>query len=1348
MTQSTTTQYQQLTDAQAGIWFAQLRSPENPIYKTGEYIVIEGTVNTDSLDQAISQAINEVDSLNAQFITTTEGPRMLVNRQPWQVDHIDFSTEKLPLKKAVSWMQKELKNPVNLETGPLFSMAIIKLAADQFVWFLSLHHIAIDGYSMSLIASRVSHIYTQLTSDSPIDKANIVSQQALIAEDEDYKTSDKYQADRNFYLERFADHNDTINLAGKPTITSDHFWRLKGALPAADFSQMASVAKLCRTHWYSVLIASIASYVHRMTRSNNVVLGVPLMGRLGSVAIQTPAMRVNILPVRVEFNAGDSLIDLIKQVNKEFAAVRRHQGYRYEELHRELNVVKDNRNLFGPLVNIMPFNYEHQFGDLPSKAFNLSAGPVDDMSIYCYELDGLLHLDIDANPELYSEAELAEHQQRLFNFMSDFFTKAQQSHYKAARDEGNSNEYSGEHTYKVKDINILFKEETQKILHDWNNTDHPVKTTTLAQLLHQQALATPNQAALIFEQHQLTYAQLHEKVQRLAYQFIEQGINKGDTIAVIIPRSLELIIAQQAIMLIGAIYLPVDPDYPDGRIAYMLDSSAPKLTLCTAQLALKVPSHNTINLVDGEIFKQWVNTPAIGVTALVNLRISTIQPHDPAYIIYTSGSTGKPKGVVINHQAIVNRLMWMQAEYPIDQTDKILQKTPAGFDVSVWEFFWPLITGATLVVAKPDGHKDPLYLAEIIQQQNITTLHFVPSMLQVFIAQATAEQTKSLRQVFCSGEALPIDLVKNYYQLHQAPLHNLYGPTEAAIDVTYWPCSINDKKIPIGKPVWNTQIYILDPNLQLVPPGVIGELYIGGVQLADGYYGQAELTAERFIANPFKQDGSRLYQSGDLARWDQYGAIEYIGRSDFQVKIRGFRIELEEIENALALHPEVAQVSVLAQEYTAGDKRLVAYIKPTHTHKQPKEHHTGAENNAAGNNIDVGALQAFLATLLPEYMIPSYFVEVAEFPLTANGKLDRKALPKPDLSGQIGNKGPANLVEERLCKLFCQLLDIPEVGTSDNFFELGGHSLLAAQLIAYVKEIMGVELSLAAVFESPTVEGIANKLNGSSSDEALNILLPLRKRENQPAVFCVHPAGGLSWCYAALTPIIPSYIPIYGVQSKNLASPDLPLPSSMRQMAEEYVAAIRAEQPFGPYHLLGWSIGGMIAHHMAAVLQQQGQEVGLLTILDSYPTEQWQQMNPPQEDEALGALIRMAGVEFDESAHSSLTRPQVIDILQEAGSSMAHLSADTISAMIEVVINNNSRVRDEVDYVYQGDMLFFNAVKPPEEAFLDREGWHKYMQGNIDVVEVDCIHRDMMQPDMLRLIGRHMAERLTSTFTE
>ena len=1301
-----------LTDAQAGIWFAQLRDPENPIYKTGEYIVIDGELDFSKLEAAIEYGVNEVESLHARFVTTTEGPRMYVKREPWAVIHKDLThvAEEDALAAAIDWMKARLLVPVDLENGPLFEMALIKLNSQQSVWFLSLHHIAVDGYSMSLIISRISEIYQQLCQGEAVSELNVADQSALLNEDNAYKSSERYEQDRAFYLERYRDHSDTVNLAGKPTITSDRFYRCKGHLSEAQFALMTQAASRCRVHWYSVMIAAIAGYVHRLTRSNNVVLGVPLMGRLGSVAIKTPAMRVNILPMRVEFNERQTLKALVKQVNAEFRDVRRHQGYRYEELHRELNLVKDNRNLFGPLVNIMPFDYEHNFNGATSKAYNLSAGPVDDISMYCYELNGHLNIDFDANPALYSKQEVRQHQVRLFHFIEQFSQQCL-----SAEDD----------QVFIEDVDVLLPGEYDQVIVDANQTGHPVPRTTLTQLLAEQRSRTPDQVAVIFEGQQLTYLQLGERSNQLAHWLLDSNVRVGDRIAVSMPRSVDLIVAQQAILAIGAVYVPVDPDYPDQRIDYIVRSSEPALVLTHRSVSSKIPADiPSVCLDDASVRATLAKESEAWVYPAD--RNGNLTPDSTAYVIYTSGSTGKPKGVMISHQAIVNRLLWMQHEYPLLCTDRVLQKTPAGFDVSVWEFFWPMIVGATLVVAKPEGHKDPAYLAEIIARQRISTLHFVPSMLQVFVANADSTSCTSLRQVFCSGEALSIELVNDYYAKFDAALHNLYGPTEAAIDVTYWPCEPDsgDISVPIGQPVWNTQIFILDEYGKPVPPGVAGHLYIAGDQLAQGYLGREDLTAERFIANPYGKKGARMYHSGDLARRREDGAIEYLGRNDFQVKIRGFRIELEEIEHALAQQPGIHQVAVLAPEFNAGDRRLVAYF----TAQQPDQ--------------NVTELQRALADLLPDYMVPGLFVQLESFPVTANGKMDRNALPKPDLDGLVGTKGPNNLVEERLCKLFCKLLDLPAVGIDDNFFELGGHSILAAQLIAYVKEIMGIELSLAAVFESPTVAGIAQKLSGANDDQALNVLLPLRKREGKPALFCVHPAGGLSWCYAALTPVIPGDVPIYGVQSKNLADVHAPLPTDLMTMAGEYVAAIKAEQPFGPYHLVGWSIGGMIAHAMAAIFQAQGDEVGLLVLLDSYPTEQWQTLNPPDEQLALAALIRMAGIEFDEDVHTSLTREEVVDILQDAGSSMAHLSSETITAMIAVVINNNDRVRDTVDYCFNGDMLFFNAVKSEQEAFMHSDGWFNYMKGNIRVIECDCIHRDMMRPDELKYIGEHIAMAL------
>ncbi|HXH37708.1 MAG TPA: amino acid adenylation domain-containing protein, partial [Thermoanaerobaculia bacterium] len=440
-----------------------------------------------------------------------------------------------------------------------------------------------------------------------------------------------------------------------------------------------------------------------------------------------------------------------------------------------------------------------------------------------------------------------------------------------------------------------------------------------------------------------------------------------------------------------------------------------------------------------------------------------VAPHHLAYVIYTSGSTGRPKGVMNEHHGVVNRLLWMQEAYGLGGGDAVLQKTPFSFDVSVWEFFWPLFTGATLVMAQPGGHKDPGYLADTIRRHHITTLHFVPSMLQVFLEHAEASQCLSLRRVVCSGEALPSALARRFAErLPHATLYNLYGPTEAAVDVTAWTCPATEipDAIPIGRPIANTQIYILDRYGAPVPVGVAGELHIAGVQVARGYLNRPELTAERFVTDPFAGEaGARMYKTGDLARWQDDGNIEYLGRNDFQVKLRGFRIELGEIEARLTEHEAVREAVVVAREEKAGEKRLVVYYTPSPDRAEPS----------------AADLRAFLSERLPEYMVPAVYVPLDAMPLTSNGKLDRKALPAPE-AGSVAARAyeaPQGEIEKTLAAICQELLDVERVGRHDSFFELGGHSLLATQLIAKVRNQMDVDLPLRTVFDRPAISQLA-----------------------------------------------------------------------------------------------------------------------------------------------------------------------------------------------------------------------------------------------------------------------------------
>ncbi|WP_143265085.1 non-ribosomal peptide synthetase, partial [Amycolatopsis lexingtonensis] len=617
---------------------------------------------------------------------------------------------------------------------------------------------------------------------------------------------------------------------------------------------------------------------------------------------------------------------------------------------------------------------------------------------------------------------------------------------------------------------ITVNHDARQLLAAWNDTttDVPEAGRTLTRLLAEQAARTPDATALVFEGESLTYRELHERAGRLANLLVERGVGPGVLTGVCADRSLELVIALLGVLKAGGAYVPLDPDYPADRLAYMVaDSAAPVVLTQTHHEDLFDAETILLDAVDLTAYPATAPEPATSTK-------------DLAYAIYTSGSTGRPKGVLVPHEGIVNRLAWTQAEYGLTAGDRVLQKTPSSFDVSVWEFFWPLLTGATLVVARPGGHRDPAYLAGLIRAERITTVHFVPSMLQAFLLDPAAATCTGLRRVLCSGEALPAELQARFFAtLPGVELHNLYGPTEASVDVTYWACDPGQPSVPIGRPVWNTRTYVLDARLEPVAPGEAGELYLAGIQLARGYHGRPGLTSERFVASPF-EPGERLYRTGDLARWDETGALHYLGRTDHQVKIRGLRVELGEIEAVLDRQPGVGGSCVLAREDRAGDQRLVGYLVPDGT-------------------PDLGTLRAALAENLPEYMVPAAFVVLDELPLTPSGKLDRKALPAPDWAAARTGRAPRTPREAALCNLFSEILGVDGVGIDDGFLTLGGHSLLAAKLVSGIRATLGLEAAIGDVFRAPTPAGLAELLEGAAP--ARVPLAPRRRPDPMPLSF-------------------------------------------------------------------------------------------------------------------------------------------------------------------------------------------------------------------------------------------------------
>nr|AGO88310.1 Arthrofactin synthetase/syringopeptin synthetase C-related non-ribosomal peptide synthetase [Methylobacterium oryzae CBMB20] len=616
-------------------------------------------------------------------------------------------------------------------------------------------------------------------------------------------------------------------------------------------------------------------------------------------------------------------------------------------------------------------------------------------------------------------------------------------------------------------LDVLTDGERHQILEEWNATAHALpEGMTLPALFEAQVARTPEAVALVFEDQALTYGELDARANRLAHHLIARGVGPESIVGMALPRSLELVVGLLGILKAGAAYLPLDTDYPAERLAFMVEDARPVCVVSTGAVAGRLPESPVLLLDEPGTQEALAREPAYAPSDRDRTR--PLAPEHPAYVIYTSGSTGRPKGVVVAHSAIVNRLDWMQAAYGLDASDRVLQKTPVSFDVSVWEFFWPLIEGARLVIARPEGHKDPDYLAALIEARQITTIHFVPSMLQVFVQGAAAARCRSLRRVICSGEALPQELATELRAILDVPLHNLYGPTEAAVDVTFWQCRPDETSatVPIGRPIWNTRLYVLDEGLSPRPIGAPGELYIAGSGLARGYLNRPGLSAERFVADPHGAPGSRMYRTGDLARWRADGVLEFLGRADTQVKIRGFRIEPGEIEAVLARHPDVAQVAVVAREDGPGDRRLVAYVV-----------------GRTGGAVDGSALRRHAGEHLPDYMVPSAVVVLEALPLTPNGKLDRRALPAPD--GEAYTSGtyeaPRGHVEEVLARIWSEVLRVERVGRHDNFFELGGHSLLAVRVLERMRR-EGLHGDVGMLFTTPSLSALAREAGTAEAE--------------------------------------------------------------------------------------------------------------------------------------------------------------------------------------------------------------------------------------------------------------------------
>ncbi|MFF8395393.1 amino acid adenylation domain-containing protein, partial [Streptomyces sp. NPDC016172] len=924
---------------------------------------------------------------------------------------------------------------------------------------------------------------------------------------------------------------------------------------------------------------------------------------------------------------------------------------------------------------------------------------------------------------------------------------------------------------RVADVDLLTADERARLTSDGDGGTlrAPAADQGVAELFEEQVARTPRATAVIGEHITLTYAQLNGEANRLAHRLIAHGAGPEDVVAVVMERSAELLVTLLGVLKAGAAFLPVEPHLPAQRVAFMLADARPACVVTRPAAAAAVPETGLPCLVLDKLPRgadrdpddaDPVQDPDDADPAqdpgdpTDAARVRPLRPAHPAYVIYTSGSTGRPKGVMVPQHGIVNRLRWMRERAPLNSADRALVKTPASFDAFVPEFLGPLIDGAALVVARPEGHRDPEYLARLTRDRAVTTATFVPSMLQAFLETPEAAECTALRRVFSGGEPLTRRTVTAFTDTLDATLTNCYGPAETTVDVVVGDCRGTSHPepggVPIGTPVPHTRVYVLDRRLGLVPPGVVGELYVAGAQLARGYVRRPGLTAERFVADPYAatygRPGERMYRTGDLARRLPDGQLEFAGRVDDQVKVRGFRIEPGEIEAALLGHPDVARAAVVVREDTPGDARLVGYVVP-----------------APGARCEAAELRDQVRATLPEHMVPGAVVTLDELPRTDGGKLDRRRLPTPGFAASPAGRGPRTAREQALCGLFAETLGLPSVTIDDSFFDLGGHSLLAARLVGRLRSVLGAEASVRTLFEAPTVEALARHLAGSPPARgALDVLLPLREPETgtqtagEAPLFCVHPGAGLSWCYAGLLRHLAPDVPVYGLQAR-LLSEGGGAPASLAEMAGDYVRRIRDVQKSGPYRLLGWSMGGTLAHAMATRLQTDGEKVELLALLDArLPDDAPRPTEPgPGEDvpaalrEGLRELGHAVDAETPEVAAAAQSTAEAARFLIRNDPEFAGMQEDTARAMVELTISGKRLAREHRPDVFRGDVLFFEPLADLAQnpALSPARGFAPYVDGRMTTYRIDCAHKEMMQPEPLRDIAARISHHLGGSGT-
>ncbi|MEV6133408.1 amino acid adenylation domain-containing protein [Streptomyces violaceusniger] len=1310
-----------LSSAQRRLWFLNRMVETGASYNCPVAVRLRGPLDRTALAAALADVVTRHHMLRTVYPEVDGEPaQRVLDPGPGTPDLVVVETDEAGLGKSLA---RAAGHGFDLTAEPPVRALLHVLGPEEHVLALVVHHIATDGWSWGPLFTDLAFAYEARRRAArpprweplPTQYADFALWQSDMLGDEGDPHS-VLARELAFWRQTLAGLPAQLALPTglpRPAVASHGGGRVPLDLDAGLHRRLVELAGENGCTLFMALQAGLAVLLSRLGAGPDIPLGTVVSGRPDTALDDVVGFFVNTLVLRTDLSGDPCFAELLDRVRDADLAAYEHQNVPFDRVVEELN--PDRSLSHHPLFQVM-LTLEH--GDpaaLTLPGLDCREQPLD-WDVSKFDLTADFHERRDAHGAPAGIGGMLEYATDLFDRATAKGIAARLTHVLT--------QLAAEPLRPVGEADPLLPEERHRILVEWNDTDVAGPRMSVVEVFEAQATRTPRATAVVCGGAALTFAELNARANRLARRLVAWGAGPERVVALALPRSTESVVAMLAVLKTGGAYLQADLEYPPERIVHLLRDAAPAVIVTDSATEADFPSQGIpCVLVDAPMADPAPSSHDLGRRP---------PPDAAAYVIHTSGSTGQPKGVVTPHRALSNL-------YAFHRTGIIAraEETTGGrrlrsaltaslsFDTS-WEALLWMLAGHELHVIGDDIRRDATAMTRYVARERIDVLDVTPTYAEHLVAEGMLSGAHPPQVLLLGGEAAGDALWTSVRQAHPTTCYNLYGPTECTLDALWWDAADSAHPL-IGIPIANARAFVLDDGLRPVAPGVVGELYMAGAGLARGYLNRPGQTAQRFVACPFVP-GARMYRTGDLVRRDREGRLEYLGRADDQVQIRGFRVEPGEVEAALARCPGVARAAVAAHTGHPGGARLVAYVVPAPD---------------AGPDLDMGPLRRLLAAELPGHLVPSLMVPVTSLPMTPNGKLDRAALPRPDLSGRPASRGPRGPREGALCRLFAEVLGVPRVGAEESFFDLGGHSLLAARLLSRVRTVLGVRLTVLDLFQAPTVAGLTERLGSGTPQDPLAVMLELRAGGDHTPLFCVHPAAGISWVYGGLLQHLDAAHPVYGLQARGLTDPAA-RPLTVQEMAGDYLARLRAVQPHGPYRLLGWSFGGVIAHALATGLQARGEEVELLAVLDGYPHRCDGQCRHLTHDgpEALAEVLHSLGLDPAARGGRSVRYADFEAAVGRAGGPLEGLSAAEIAALVQVFVDHDNLLKAFTPELFRGDLLLFHATRGKSPDSPVPGVWRPYVAGRTAVHHIDCDHGSMTRPEPMSRIASAITEHL------